>query len=61
MAWTDQQRALEQLKAKFGPTAYTEDHKDYRLVGFMRGREKVFCVGVTWEKAIEALEKRAQP
>jgi hypothetical protein len=57
MAWTEQYRILTQLQDKYGPTAYTEDTVNYRLVGFWRDGKQVFCIGQTWDEAIEGLER----
>jgi hypothetical protein len=56
MAWTAQEAALKQAQRKFGMTAYTEDTVNYRLVGYMRGNRRIFCIGDTWEQAMAALE-----
>lgn len=58
MALTQQEIALKEAVRKFGRTAYVEEHQNYKLVGFGRGRKKVFAVADTWREAIDALERK---
>lgn len=59
MAWTQQERVLTEAKKRFGPTAYVEDHLNYKLVGYGRGPNKVFGAGDTWQQALDALKEKA--
>ena len=57
---TEQQAALGEVKAVFGPMSYTEDHLGFRLVGFYtNGHQCVQAIGATWEQAIERLKEKA--
>lgn len=58
MALTEQQVALEKARKKYGPKAYTEWHINYKLVGFKRRWETIFCIGHTWDEAFEGLERK---
>lgn len=60
MAWTEQERALERVQKAHGSTGYTEDHGNYRLVGFKIGTHKVFAIGNTWQEAMESLERKVR-
>lgn len=60
MAWTQQERVLTEAKKQFGPTAYVEDHLNYKLVGYGRGPKKVFATGSTWDEAIVVLKRKVK-
>jgi hypothetical protein len=60
MALTTQQTVLERVQERFGKTGFTVHHVHYKLVGFERGGRKVFCIGQSWDEAIQCLEGKAR-
>lgn len=73
MAFTLQEKALEQARQRYGRKAFTVDHINYRLVGFWRVQPMPFpdsrCIagklcmvgmGQTWEAALAELERKAK-
>lgn len=59
MPFSSQQYALDRAQKKFGDSAYTVHHLNYKLVGFYPKGKKVFCIGDSWEEALECLERKA--
>lgn len=60
MAYTDQQRALDGIKSRFGKSGFTEDHVNYRRVGCRIGLRKIWADGSTWEAATNRLIVKAE-
>lgn len=60
MSFTTQQYALDRAQKKFGASAYTVHHLHYKLVGCERNGKRLFCLGESWEEALEGLERKAQ-
>lgn len=58
MAFTEQQRALAQVREKYGKTAFVEDHANYKRVGYKRGDRVVSAIGQSWDDAINELGKK---
>jgi len=58
MAFTEQERALEQVQAKYGKTGFAFEHLNYRMVGFKRGDKTISATGATWDEAIAELGKK---
>ena len=52
----EQEQAFKQVRKLYGNSGFTEDHIDYRMVGYRKDGEKVFAIGPTWEKAFTELE-----
>lgn len=59
MAYTEQQRALDRVKALFGRSGFTEDHRNYKRVGCRIGLRKIWADADTWENAIDQLVVKA--
>lgn len=55
---TAQEKALKEAKQKYGNTAFTEDHINYRRVGFKRDGSVISVVGDTWKQAFLNLAKK---
>ena len=58
---TPQENALALAKKRFGTTAFTEDHVNYRRVAFRTGGKTISALGDTWAKALAALAKKQVP
>jgi hypothetical protein len=56
---TAQEETLFRIRNLFGKSAFTEDHRNFRQVGYQRDNRIVSAIGETWEEAIRNLEKRA--
>jgi hypothetical protein len=56
---TEQELALEKVQHVFGETAYTEDHINFRLVGYRHRSGTVQATGTTWDIAIMRLKDKA--
>lgn len=50
MAFTEQERALEQVQAKYGKTGFAIEHLNYRMVSYKRGDKTISAIGKTWEE-----------
>lgn len=59
MVWTEQERVLDAMKEKYGETAFTEDHQNYKRVGFKRKGATLSAIGHTWDEAMAELERKA--
>jgi hypothetical protein len=57
MAFTEQQRALEQVREKYGQSAFAEDHPNYKRLGYKRGNRVISAIGQSWDDAINELGK----
>ena len=57
---TKQEQVLDVMKKQYGKTAFTEDHVEYRRVGFRGKSGTVSEIGDTWQEAIDLLGKKVQ-
>lgn len=60
MGWTEQERTLDYLRQKYGPTAFCETHVHYRRVGYGTGKDRVSAIGDTWQQALASLESKVK-
>lgn len=60
MGFTPQEKALSQLQKSHGKSAFTEDHLNYRRVGFRRGETTLSAMADTWDEAMEILRKKTK-
>lgn len=58
MAFTPQEKALEQVQAKYGASGFAIEHLNYCMVGYKRGDKTISATGATWGEAIEKLGKK---
>ena len=59
MGSTEQESVLARLRAKYGPSAYTKHHKNYKLVGAKVGPRRLFSIADSWHEAISGLSRKA--
>jgi hypothetical protein len=52
---TTQEKALKEAKKHFGHTAFTEDHINYRRVGYKKDGKVLTVMADTWKEAIASL------
>ena len=57
---TEQELMRRIMRQKYGPTGFTQDHINFKLVGFDRPEGKrVSGAGNTWGEAMAHLERKA--
>ena len=55
---TEQEQALQQVRAKYGPSGFTEDTVNYKRVGYKAAGEYITGMGNTWSQAIRACDRK---
>jgi alpha/beta superfamily hydrolase len=55
---TPQEKALKQARKQYGDTAFTEDHVNYRRIGFRAGTTHVIGMGDDWHGAFAQVERK---
>jgi len=60
MAQTEQMSALTKTQEQYGKTGFTENHENYRRVGFKMGPKVISAIGSTWGEALFNLARRVR-
>ena len=57
---TPQEKALHRMQKLYGLSAWTENHINFRQVGFRRNGEQFSGIGSNWDEAIKALKAKVK-
>jgi hypothetical protein len=57
---TQQEQALNEMRHKYGMSAFTHHHLHYCMVGFVRAEKRVTGMGATWQEALDALGRKGK-
>jgi hypothetical protein len=54
---TEQQKALNRARKEFGGTSFTEDHINYKRIGYKVNGRFVSQIGDTWDEVFAKISK----
>lgn len=54
---TPQEKAFFEMRDRFGRSGFTEDHINYRRVGYRLNGRVIAAIGSTWDDAIALLKE----